>query len=129
MHELQTRCPRARVVYCSATGASDIRHMAYMGRLGLWGAATSFEGFDDFAAAIGDGGVGAMELVALDMKRRGLYLSRQLSFAAAEFGTDMVGAADMVDLTASYIYACIHIHTMLTLHTYRDACMHACRWT
>jgi hypothetical protein len=33
---LQERCPRARVVYCSATGASAIEHMCYMRRLGLY---------------------------------------------------------------------------------------------
>lgn len=29
--------PRARVVYCSATGVSEVGNMAYMTRLGLWG--------------------------------------------------------------------------------------------
>ena len=33
---LQERCPRARVVYCSATGASAIEQMCYMRRLGLY---------------------------------------------------------------------------------------------
>ena len=33
---LQERCPRARVVYCSATGASAVAHMCYMRRLGLY---------------------------------------------------------------------------------------------
>jgi hypothetical protein len=28
--------PRLRVVYSSATGATDVRNMAYMTRLGLW---------------------------------------------------------------------------------------------
>ena len=31
--ELQRRCPDARVVYCSATGISEIGNMAYMQRL------------------------------------------------------------------------------------------------
>ena len=38
---LQASMPRARVVYCSATGASEPRNMAYMGRLGLWGGGTA----------------------------------------------------------------------------------------
>ena len=50
--------------------------MAYMVRLGLWGPGTAFHDFPAFHKAIKDGGVGAMELVALDMKRRGLYASR-----------------------------------------------------
>ena len=37
--ELQRRCPDARVVYCSATGISEIGNMAYMQRLGFWGEA------------------------------------------------------------------------------------------
>ena len=42
--ELQTVLPRARVVYASATGASEPKNMAYMMRLGLWGADTPFAG-------------------------------------------------------------------------------------
>ena len=40
--------PQARVIYCSATGVSEIRNMAYASRLGLWGPSTSFETFVDF---------------------------------------------------------------------------------
>ena len=46
--------------------------MAYMERLGLWGPGTSFQSFGAFSEAISNGGTGAMELVALDMKRRGM---------------------------------------------------------
>jgi P-loop containing NTP hydrolase pore-1 len=46
--ELQEKLPDARVVYCSATGASEPRNMAYMVRLGLWGAGSSFEKFQEF---------------------------------------------------------------------------------
>ena len=38
--ELQKRLVNARVVYCSATGVSEIGNMAYMARLGFWGAGT-----------------------------------------------------------------------------------------
>eukprot|EP00966_Prymnesium_polylepis_P257945 5958484-Prymnesium_polylepis.1 len=70
--------------------------MAYMERLGLWGEGTAFkDSFYDFYEAISAGGVGAMELVALDMKQRGMYLSRQLSFKSASFTTCVV------DLTKS----------------------------
>ena len=59
------------MVYCSATGATSLAHMAYMERLGLWGEETPFPKFGDFQKAMGNGqNVGAMELVALDMKRR-----------------------------------------------------------
>lgn len=42
--ELQNKLPKARIIYASATGASEPRNMAYMVRLGLWGAGTPFKG-------------------------------------------------------------------------------------
>ena len=50
--ELQNRLPKARIVYASATGASEPRHMAYMTRLGLWGKGTPFKEFNDFNQAV-----------------------------------------------------------------------------
>ena len=79
--ELQKSLKHARVVYASATGASEPKHMSYMSRIGLWGAGTGFRNSDQFVDALTKAGVGAMELVAMDMKRRGVYLARQLSFA------------------------------------------------
>ena len=84
---LQERLPQARVVYCSATGASSVKNMAYMQRLGLWGKGSAFENFEAFGKAIEKAGFGAMELVALDMKQRGMYLSRALSYKDATFET------------------------------------------
>ena len=51
--ELQNRCPDARVVYCSATGISEIGNMAYMQRLGFWGAGTPFADADRFITVWG----------------------------------------------------------------------------
>lgn len=50
--ELQQLLPQARVVYASATGASEPKHMAYMVRLGLWGSGTAFQNFNDFISAV-----------------------------------------------------------------------------
>ncbi|CAK9187052.1 unnamed protein product [Ilex paraguariensis] len=83
--EIQARLPEARVVYCSATGASEPRNMGYMVRLGLWGDGTCFLNFRDFLGALEKGGVGALELVAMDMKARGMYVCRTLSYKGAEF--------------------------------------------
>ncbi len=70
-----------RVVYSSATGATDVRNMAYMTRLGLWGEGTNFpQGFTQFLSEIDGGGVGAMEMVSRDMKSLGMYLSGSISF-------------------------------------------------
>ncbi|EEC05921.1 conserved hypothetical protein, partial [Ixodes scapularis] len=83
--ELQNRLPKSRVVYASATGASEPKNMAYMTRLGIWGEGTSFRRFSDFVSAMEKRGVGAMELVAVDMKLQGMYMARQLSFSGVSF--------------------------------------------
>ncbi len=50
--DLQNKLPSARVVYASATGASEPKNMIYMSRLGIWGEGTPFRTFDDFLHAI-----------------------------------------------------------------------------
>src|SRR3546814_10620804 len=50
--ELQNRLPRARVIYASATGASDVNNLAYATRLGLWGEGTAFVDREAFTARI-----------------------------------------------------------------------------
>ncbi|CAH1132025.1 unnamed protein product [Ceutorhynchus assimilis] len=88
--EIQNKLPKARVVYASATGASEPRNMAYMVRLGLWGEGTTFKEFADFISAVEKRGVGAMEIVAMDMKLRGMYIARQLSFHGVAFKIEEV---------------------------------------
>ena len=48
--KLQQTLPGARVVYCSATGASEPRNLAYMTRLGLWG--PGVPSFHDFQVKV-----------------------------------------------------------------------------
>ena len=50
--ELQKKLPKARIVYASATGATEPKHMAYMVRLGIWGEGSPFRDFGDFLAAV-----------------------------------------------------------------------------
>ncbi|XP_012288560.1 protein strawberry notch isoform X2 [Orussus abietinus] len=88
--ELQNKLPKSRVVYASATGASEPRNMAYMVRLGMWGEGTPFPEFNDFITAVEKRGVGAMEIVAMDMKLRGMYIARQLSFHGVAFKIEEV---------------------------------------
>lgn len=83
--DLQNKLPLARVVYASATGASEPKNMIYMSRLGIWGEGTPFRTFDDFLHTIEKRGVGAMEIVAMDMKVSGMYIARQLSFSGVSF--------------------------------------------
>ncbi|MGO7185844.1 strawberry notch-like NTP hydrolase domain-containing protein [Rhizobium brockwellii] len=83
---LQRALPDARVVYVSATGATDVESLAYVERLGLWGSADfPFPTRSEFIAAIEDGGVAAMEVLARDLKAMGLYASRSLSFEGVEY--------------------------------------------
>ncbi len=83
---LQRALPDARVVYVSATGASEVESLAYAERLGLWGGADfPFSTRSEFVAAIEDGGVATMEVLARDLKAMGLYASRSLSFEGVEY--------------------------------------------
>ena len=50
--QLQKKLPKARIVYCSATGASEPKNMAYMSRLGIWGVGTQFPSFQEFIKAV-----------------------------------------------------------------------------
>src|SRR3546814_16286818 len=82
---LQQAVPDARVVYVSATGATTVQNLAYAQRLGLWGGADfPFASRSEFVAAIEEGGVAAMEVLARDLKALGLYASRSLSFDGVE---------------------------------------------
>jgi hypothetical protein len=85
VYDLQTMLPNARVVYVSATGATEPDHMQCFTRLGLWGPRTSFKTSLDFVKSIKKGECGAMELVAMHMKATGQYLCRVLSFEGATF--------------------------------------------
>jgi len=60
---------------------------------------TQFPTFQDFIKAVERRGVGAMEIVAMDMKLRGMYTARQLSFAGVKFSINEVPlSADFVDM-------------------------------
>src|SRR3546814_15837787 len=82
---IQNLLPRARVLYASATGASDVNNLAYATRLGLWGPETAFANREAFVADLRDGGIATMELVARELKSLGLYAGRALSFAGVEY--------------------------------------------
>ena len=82
---LQNLLPRARVLYVSATGASDVNNLAYATRLGLWGPTTAFADRRAFVDSLRRGGIAALELIARDLKMQGLYVARALSFAGVEY--------------------------------------------
>lgn len=84
--ELQKQMPKARVVYVSATGATEVSNLSFANRLGLWGEGTPFESVEKFINQMVAGGLATMELVARDMKQMGAYLARSLSFDDVTYG-------------------------------------------
>ncbi len=78
--ELQRMFPNARVRYFSATGATEVRHLAAYERLGLWGTGAPFPDFPSFVLAMERGGVAAMEMLCRDLKAVGSYLARTISY-------------------------------------------------
>ncbi|HCK83515.1 MAG TPA: methylase, partial [Hyphomonadaceae bacterium] len=83
---LQHALPNARILYVSATGATNVHNLAYAQRLGLWGGADfPFASRTEFVEAIEAGGVAAMEVLARDLKTLGLYASRSLSYEGVHY--------------------------------------------
>ena len=111
----QERCPRARVVYASATGISEVGHMTYLARLGFWGKGTPFKSADTFIESMKSRGVGFLEMLAMEMKASGKYVSRGLSFRQAEFEQYTIALSkeqrqmydDACDLISLILIACI----------------------
>ena len=111
---LQNLLPRARVLYVSATGASDVNNLAYATRLGLWGSGTAFADRKAFVESLRRGGIAALELIARDLKMQGLYAARALSFAGVEY--DILEhrlTADQIAVYDAYADAWAIIHANL----------------
>ncbi|KAI3433451.1 hypothetical protein D9Q98_003264 [Chlorella vulgaris] len=83
--DLQRLLPRARFVYCSATGVSEVANVVYCQRLGLWGAGAAFPDFQAFLDSMKRRGITFLEMLSMELKGDGLYVSRGLSFREAEF--------------------------------------------
>lgn len=56
--ELQRACPMAAVLYASATGATELRHLGYLERLGLWGPGRPHQSFEELRSALEGGDLG-----------------------------------------------------------------------
>ena len=78
--ELQDRLPDARVVYVSATMATEASNLGYAQRLGLWGSGAPYPTAREFSEAIASKGVTAMEWVAQAMKAMGQYVARSVTY-------------------------------------------------
>ena len=60
-----------------------------MERLGLWGRGLPYQTFESFLGNITQRGLGAAELIAMEMKAAGVYVSRGLSYHDTEVGIGM----------------------------------------
>lgn len=83
--EIQRKLANARVVYSSATGATEVRNLAYAERLGVWMGNGDFRSRDEFISAMTAGGIASMEIIARDLKAMGLYCARSLSYEGVEY--------------------------------------------
>ena len=111
---LQNALPRARILYLSATGATDPANLCYAARLGLWGPGTAFPDRNAFMAAMDEGGIAAMEIVARDLKAMGLYTARALSFAGVEYeALEHQLTADQIDIYDAFADSWTIIHRNL----------------
>ena len=113
---LQHALPLARIVYVSATGATTVQNLAYAQRLGLWGGEDfPFATRSEFVAAIEDGGVAAMEVLARDLKALGLYAARSLSFDGVEYDLlEHILSIEQVRIYDAYAGAFQVIHNNLS---------------
>ncbi|OLQ14077.1 Protein strawberry notch-like 1 [Symbiodinium microadriaticum] len=93
VEELQAACSDCPVLYATATGATEVSHMQYMVRLGLWGeqglpgksVQPPFSTFASFKKVVEKGGVTAMELVAVQLRLLGSISCRSLSYNGTKF--------------------------------------------
>lgn len=82
---LQSRLRDARVIYASATVATEPQNMQCLSRLGLWGPGTAFDSSTRFAKAMTDAGLPGLELLSVNLKLAGKYFARTLGFKGCEF--------------------------------------------
>jgi hypothetical protein len=101
---LQKHCPKAPVLYVSATAATEVKHLGYMSRLGLWGPGTAFEDFPDFCKTMESGGVGAMEMLSINTKAIGASSCKAVAYVGTEFTTQQCGLTQ--EQRDSYDAAC-----------------------
>ena len=79
--ELQKELPDAKVIYASATGASEPADLAYMERLGSF----KFDSMNAMVKIINKASHSGCEIASMGLKANGAYLCRSLSFKGAEF--------------------------------------------
>jgi hypothetical protein len=89
---LQENLPHAKILYSSATGASEPKNLAYMTR--LWGSHDTSK----MVQLLSRSKLASLELAAISLKTTGTYLARTLSYADAEFCLEKVEITPDLDL-------------------------------
>lgn len=108
---LQFNYPRSRVVYSSATAASEVDHLLILTRLQLWGNGTAYVDSKDFRKKLAQRGVAGLEQMSMELKLDGKYLSRQLSFERVNVDLKVVELSD--GITLAYERATQLVRTLL----------------
>lgn len=72
--------PKARVLYCSATGVTDVKNMAFMERMGLWGESSAFKSYEAFLEIIQKKGLGKSVLFPFYSKSLVVATKKQKRF-------------------------------------------------
>tara|TARA_B100000945_G_scaffold268368_1_gene228832 strand:- start:300 stop:3002 length:2703 start_codon:yes stop_codon:yes gene_type:complete len=80
IYDLIEKIPNINVLYSSATAASSSKHLQYLNKLELWGEKTPFPTYEALSSALKSHGAPLMELLSIQMRSSGSYVSRQLSF-------------------------------------------------
>lgn len=91
--------PNARVIYASATGTTEVANLSYMERLGIWGRDKPFANPNQFIIEMQRGGIASQEVVARDLKAKGLFLSYSQDFS------DVVVRSMIHELTPEQVQA------------------------
>lgn len=129
--ELQNKLPNARILYVSATGASNLSNLAYCERLGLWGGKEfPFLNKQDFIASVEQGGISALEVVTRDLKAYGLYLARTLSFKGVTYRSlvhELTPEQEEIYDICSRLYQQIHNNLYRALDKTNQACSQQAR--
>ena len=82
---------KCKVIYSSATAASSANHLKYLYALTPW---KEFGTYDSLVKYTTHTGVGCLELVAFQLKERGVFVSRQLSYKGLVLNTTKLPLTD-----------------------------------
>ena len=82
---LQRQAPMARVVYSTATAATELKNYMYAERLGIWGDDGYFNDSREFRTDLERQGLAGLEVFCKDLKATGRYMAAQLSYDGVEF--------------------------------------------